>query len=386
MKLALFTLLPAALILAACGTGEPRGTTASAASAPVAVQVAAVAEQEWPDLYEATGTVRARTAAVISSKVMGHVEEVRFQVGERVSANQLLARLDSRDLEANVRRAEAARAELQSAVPEADNGIAAAKANLDLAQATFKRMEQLAAKKSISDQEFDEASARLKGAQANYEMARARRMQLDSKVAQVEQEIRAATVMRDYTKITAPFSGVVTTKSVEAGSLASPGAPLLTLEQEGGYRLEVSVEESRIASIRPGQQAAVSIEALDRKLDARVSEIVPSVDASSRSYVVKLDLPALPQLRSGMFGRASFAAGAADAACVMAVPAAALQERGQLASVFVVEDAAAHSRLVTTGRRRNDGVEILSGLTAGERVIVAPPASLADGARVEIRQ
>jgi multidrug efflux pump subunit AcrA (membrane-fusion protein) len=304
MKPALVALLIAAPILTNCGNDELR-SAAAAAPAPLPVHTTTITAQQWPDIYEATGTVRARTSAVISSKVMGHVLEVTFRLGEHVREGQMLATLDSRDLEANVRRAEAARAEVQSAIPEAENGIAAAKANLDLAQATFKRMEELASKKSISNQEFDEASARLKAAQANYEMACARRSQLDSKIAQVEQEIRVAIVVRDYTKITAPFAGVVTAKSVETGTLASPGVPLLTVEQEGGYRLEVSVEESRISAIRLGQRATVSIEALDRKLDARVSEIVPSVDASSRSYVVKLDLPLLAQLRSGMFGRHS---------------------------------------------------------------------------------
>jgi len=291
--------------------------------------------------------------------------------------------LDSGDLDANIRRAEAAREEVRSAIPEAENGIAAAKANLDLAQATLKRMEELASKKSISNQEFDEAAARLKAAQANHGMAQARRVQLDSKLAQVEQEIRAAAVVRDYTKITAPFAGVVTVKSVEPGTLASPGVPLLTIEQEGGCRLEVSVEESRIASIRPGQQATVSIEALGRKLDARVSEVVPSVDASSRSYVVKLDLPAVAQLRSGMFGQATFQSGATH---VVSVPLTALQERGQLVSVLVAEESTAHTLLVTAGRRNKDAVEILSGLNAGEKVIVPVPAGLVDGGRVEIRQ
>ena len=103
--------------------------------------------------------------------------------------------------------------------------MAAAKAGLDLAQTTFRRMEDLAAKKSISNQEFDEASARLKSAQADYEMARSRRAQLDSRMAQVDQEIRAANIMRDYARIAAPFAGVVTARSVEPGNLAAPGAP-----------------------------------------------------------------------------------------------------------------------------------------------------------------
>jgi RND family efflux transporter MFP subunit len=377
-----FVFLPIpVLLLTSCGS-EPTHRAAQPQTPPVAVQVAAVATEDWPASYEATGTVRARTTATISSKVTGYVQQVSVQVGDRVRQGQALITLDARDLDVSLRRAEAGRAEVESAIPELENATAAAKANLDLAQSTFKRMEELAAKKSISNQELDEASARLKAAQANYDMVRSRRAQVNSKMAVVEQEVRGAGIMRDYAKLAAPFSGVVITRTVEPGNLATPGAPLLTIEQDGLYRLEASVDESKLASVRVGQAVEAVLEA-DRKLSARVSEIVPSVDAASRSYIVKLDLPATPQLRTGMFGRAIFPLGMQK---VVAVPLAALMERGQLQSVFVVEDGVAHTRLVTTGRRTKDAVEVLSGLTAGEKVVLPLPVGLQDGARVEVRQ
>jgi RND family efflux transporter MFP subunit len=377
-----FVFLPIpVLLLTSCGS-EPTRRAAQPQAPPVAVQVAAVATEDWPASYEATGTVRARTTATISSKVTGYVQQVSVQVGDRVRQGQALITLDARDLDVSLRRAEAGRAEVESAIPELENATAAAKANLDLAQSTFKRMEELAAKKSISNQELDEASARLKAAQANYDMVRSRRAQVNSKMAVVEQEVRGAGIMRDYAKLAAPFSGVVITRTVEPGNLATPGAPLLTIEQDGLYRLEASVDESKLASVRVGQAVEAVLEA-DRKLSARVSEIVPSVDAASRTYIVKLDLPATPQLRTGMFGRAIFPLGMQK---VVAVPLAALMERGQLQSVFVVEDGVAHTRLVTTGRRTKDAVEVLSGLTAGEKVVLPLPVGLQDGARVEVRQ
>ena len=314
---------------------------------------------------------------------MGYVQRVSAQVGDHVREGQALITLDARDLDVSLRRAEAGRAEVESAIPELENATAAAKANLDLAQTTFKRMEELAAKKSISNQELDEASARLKAAQANYDMIRSRRAQINSKMASAEQEIRAAQIMRDYARLTAPFSGVVMTRTVEPGNLASPGSPLLTLEQDGLYRLEASVDESRLASVRVGQAVEAVIEATDRKMNARVSEIVPSVDSASRTYIVKLDLPAMPNLRTGMFGRAIFPLGMQK---VVAVPLAALMERGQLQSVYVVEDGVAHTRLITTGRRNSDAVEVLSGLNAGEKVVLPVPVGLQDGVRVEVRQ
>jgi RND family efflux transporter MFP subunit len=314
---------------------------------------------------------------------VAYVRQVAVQVGDRVQEGQLLVTLDSQDLDANVRRAEAADAEVVSAIPEADNGVAGAKANLDLAQSTFQRMEELAAKKSISNQEFDEASARLKSAQAAYEMARSKRSQLDFKRAEVQQEIRGATILRDYTRISAPFAGVVTAKSAEPGALAAPGAPLLTVERDGAYRLEASVDESRLPFVKAGQSVDVALDPLDRRLTAHVSEIVPAVDAASRAYTVKIDLPPLPNLRSGMFGRALFPLGTRK---VVTIPPAAMMEHGQLQSVFVIEDGCAHTRLVTTGERRQNAIEVLSGLNGGEKLAIPAPAALADGARVEVRR
>jgi RND family efflux transporter MFP subunit len=364
------------LLLAACRE-EPKRAGA-APQAPVAVRVAPATLEERPEVYEATGTVRARTAATVSSKVTGYVQEVHVRVGDRVREGQPLVTLDARDLETGVRRADAARAEIQSAIPEAESGMAAATAQLELAQATYRRIDELARKKSVSNQELDEASARLKAAQAASGMARGRRAQLDAKMAQVDEERRAAVIMRDYARINAPFAGVVTARSVEPGNLAAPGAPLLTIEREGAFRLEAAVEESKLPAVRAGQSVEVALEALDRTIPARVSEVVPAVDASSRAYIVKIDLPALAQVRSGMFGRALFRLGSRQ---VLAVPAGAVVERGQLQAVYVVEDGAAHTRLVTLGAKG----EVLSGLTAGDKVVTPVPANLNDGAKVEVR-
>lgn len=369
------------MVLVSCGKEEVRRATPVAA-VPVAVHTAAAGEQEWPSGFEATGTVRARTSGAVSSKVMGYVQQVSARVGEHVRAGQTLVTLEVRDLDSAVRTAEVSKAEVQAAIPEAESSIAAARANQELARATFRRMEDLFTKKSISNQEFDEASARLKAAEASYEMARARRAQIDSRLAQADQGIRSAAAMRDYAKLTAPFAGVVTARNVEPGNLASPGTPLLVVEQEGSLRLEAMLDESRLGSVKVGQTVEVSLEALDKKLVAKVSEIEPSVDPASRSYTVKIDLPAMAQLRSGMFGRTVFATSARK---VLTVPAGAVQERGQLQTVFAVEDGAAHARLVTTGERGAAGVEILSGLSAGEQVVSPIPAGLQDGAKVEVR-
>jgi len=374
-------LIPAAIWLAGCSEA-PKEKSAASSQPIVVVSTATATTETWPSLYEATGTVRARTSAIISAKLMGYVREVKVQAGDRVREGQQLVTLDTRDLDVGSRRAEAAREEVRTAVPEADSAVAAAKANLDLAQVTFGRMTDLFQKKSISNQEFDEASARLKAAQAAYEMAQARRVQLNSKLAQADQEVRSTEVTRSYADVQAPFAGVVVSKSVDPGSLALPGAPLFTIEREGAYRFEASVEESRLAAIRIGQPVSVTLDGVDRTLDARVSEIVPAVDAASRAYIVKIDLPAVPAIRSGVFGRAAFQLGSRS---LLAVPAGAVTDRGQLQSVLVADSGIARTRLITTGQKLKDRIEVLSGLTAGEKVISPVPQGLSDGARVEVR-
>jgi len=381
MNAPLVALTSSALLLLS-GCGSPPPTETGAQPTPIAVRIIAAAPTAWPSIYEATGTVRARTSAVISSKVMGYVREVRVAAGDRVREGQPLIALDARDLDAAYRQAEAAEAEARSAVPEADNAVAGAQASVNLAEATYKRMKDLFDKDSISNQEFDEATAHLKLAQTAHQMAVSRRAQLDSKIAQAVQAVASAGVMRSYAQLAAPFAGTVTAKSVDTGALAAPGAPLLTIEREGAYRLEATVEESKLPLIRTCQTVSVALDGIARPIEGRVSEIVPAIDAASRSFIVKIDLPAIAQLRSGLFGRASFAFGTRP---VLAVPAAAVTERGQLASVFVADGGRAGSRFVTLGQHAQDSVEILSGLSPGDQVIFPAPASLADGAPVEVR-
>ena len=374
-------LLPMPALIWLAGCGGPREVHSAASAPSLGVNVVRVSVQQWPSLYETTGTVRARSSATIAAKWMGYVRQVRVQVGDRVKPGQLLVALDTRDLDASSGRAAAARDEVRGAIPEADSAVAAAKANLDLAQVTFRRMNDLYGKKSISDQEFDESSAKLKAAQAAFDMARAKRTQLDAKLAQVGEEVRAANVTRSYAEVQAPFAGVVAAKSVEPGNLAVPGAPLLTIEGEG-YRFEAAVEESHMTAIHQGQPVSVTLDGLGQSFDARVSEIVPAVDAASRAYTVKIDLPGSSAIRSGIFGRAVFQLGVRS---VIAIPCTAVNERGQLQSVSVVDNGVARTRLVTLGEKWKDQAEVLSGLNEGESVIFPVPPGISDGTKIEAK-
>jgi RND family efflux transporter MFP subunit len=370
-----------AILLAGCGEHAPKRTEA-ASPTPVPVHTIEVQTAEWPVVYEAPGTVRARSIATLSSRVIGYIREIHAQPGSRVNAGQLLVTIDAHDLDASVKQAQSAEAEARSATAEADNNIASAQAQLTLAQATFKRMESLHKQTSISDQEFDEAQARLRTAEAALEMAKSKRSQIDAKVAQAKQGVASADVMQSYSRIFAPFAGVVTEKPAQAGQLAMPGMPILTVEKVGGYRLEAPVEESLLGSIRVGQKVRVALDASNRIIDARVDEIVPAVDAQSRAFLVKASLPGAANLQSGLFGRLLIDRGARQS---IIVPAEAISQRGELQSVLVAENGVARARMVTVGRRDQGKIEILSGLSPGERLIVPRPANLQDGSRVEAR-
>lgn len=378
----LLPLAPAALLLSGCGSHAPEKK--AAAQGPVVpvslhqVQPATVAE-----VYEATGTVRARSTSVLSARIMGYIRSVNAQAGDSVRAGQTVAAIDAKEIDDAVAQSRAAVTEARAAVPEVDNAIAAAKAQLDLASSTLKRMKSLYDQKSITSQEFDEVQARHRMAEANHRMAQAKREQLNAKIAQAESGLAQASVNKAYTEVKAPFAGIVTERKAEPGMLAAPGMPILVIEQAGAYRLEAAVEESRIAAVKPGSKVQVRLDALGRDIEARVSEIVPALDPVSRTFTARIDLPASPLIRSGLFGRALFPAGEKQA---LAVPASAIRQQGQVQSVFVADNGTARARLVKTGSTLATGVEILSGLMPGDRVVANPPSTLTDGSKIEVRQ
>ncbi len=368
-----------AMVLAACGGKEPE-KRAESKGAPVRVQTVAAAKVEWTDDVEVSGTVRARQTGVVASRLMAYVHDVRVRVGDSVAAGQVLVVLDAKEMDSAVRQAEAMDAEARNARAEAIQAMAAANAQLDLARATHRRMNDLFKRKSVTQQELDEATARLRMAEAGATAAIAKRNQMDARVNQATEAIAAAKIQRGYLEIRSPFAGRVMERTVEPGNLAAPGQPLLTIEQSGAYRLEVPVEESLLGSVRLGDRVPVRLEAMARDLEARVVEIVPAVDAMSRSFTVKLDVPGVANLRSGMFGTARFARGKKLA---LTVPPGAVREEGSLKYVMVADEGQARLRMVTLGAAREGAVEVLSGLSEGERVVHPLAATLRDGATVE---
>ena len=390
-----FALALIALSLAACGKDSAHPPKAAEPPVVRDVTVGAATATDLDDLAEVTGTVRSRTVTTLSSKIVGRIVALHVREGSVVEAGQLLIELDDQDIAAQTRRAEAGLREAEAAMAEVDRGIAAAaagqaaaEAQRDLAVSTLARYQRLLDRKSVAPQEYDQVAAQQKAAAAAVDRAIAEGQAIQSKRAQVlarietaRTEIAGTQVMRGYAKIAAPFAGIVTTKHTEVGGLAAPGAPLLTLEDDRRYWLEAVVPDSQIAGLKRGQSLQVAVEGAGFSGAAPVSEIVPTADQATRTTLVRLDLPASPQLRSGLFGRAWIPAGRRQA---IQVARQAVVERGQLQGVYVVgQDGIARFRLIRTGAMHSGGIEVLSGLTSGEQVITSGVERVTDGARIQ---
>jgi len=391
------TVVPLLLVLLVVACGKEPAHPPKAAEPPVVrdVTVGLVASSDREETAEVTGTVKSRTSTTISSKIVGRILALHAREGGEVEAGQLLVELEAQDLAAHVRRAEAGLTEAQTAVAEADRAIAAATAahaaalsQHELAVATLTRYQRLLDRKAVAPQEYDQvvarqraAAAEVERAAAEVEAAQARRQQVLARIESAKAEIASAKVMESYAKIAAPIAGVVTVKHADIGALAAPGAPILTLEDSRRHWLEIAVPESHVGGIRRGQSLRFAVEAAGIATTASVSEVVPLADPSTRTTLVRLDLPVSARLRSGQYGRAWIPAGRRQ---VLQVAREALVERGQLQGVYVVgRDNIARFRLIRTGQARLGSLEVLSGLTSGEYVVLTGVERVTDGARIE---
>lgn len=360
--------LVSALVLAGAGC---RSTPPAQNAAPetASAQVVQAQQEQTPTLLNATGTVHARETAVLSAQVMGRVEQVLVHEGDTVKAGQTLAILDGATLRASADQA-------QAAVLAAQNQEAAAASNATLAASTLARYRQLEAEKSVSPQEMDVVTRRSEAAAAQLAAVRA---QAEAARAQAA----GARTMLSYTHIVAPFAGVVTARMVDPGAMAAPGVPLLQIDRAGPLQLQAAVDESVLAAVRKGMKVPVSVSGLTAPVSGMVSEIVPAADPSSHSFTVKIDLPASPQLRAGMYGTAAISTGTHQA---VLIAASAIVQRGSLNYAYVLDaQNIAQLRYVTLGPVHGSQVEVLSGLAAGERAVNAPADRDFAGRRIEVQ-
>lgn len=369
----------AAALLAGCGASHQEPAS-SPEPDPVAVRTAVVDRVSVAETVEAPGTVAAQETVVIAARIPAYIQSISAREGDFVPKGRTLVRLDSRDLSAAVEQAKAGGREASSAIEAAAHQVRAAEAQLDLARSTYERFDALAQKDSVTKQELDEATARVRQAEAGLQAAKAQQARAEAGSARADAAVSQASTALDYSTIVSPVSGRVVKRHMDPGSLASPGMPILEIERAGAYRLEVSVPESQAAALRMGETLPIRIDALGDSgpAEARIVEIVPTVDPASRSMTVKLALPPSPALRSGLFGRAVLPGPEREAAVV---PGPAVVERGQIRQVYVVSNGRAVRRLVQLGRKADAGFVVQSGLEPGDEVIL-DPSGLADGVPV----
>jgi len=359
-------ILLSTLLLGSCS--EQARKTVAAPEIIRNIPLIEVQQKSMPDVLEAVGTTRAAQTSTLASQMMGTLVAVRVHEGDRVQRGQVLAVIDDSQPRAALDRANAADAASRQQLVAADSELA-------LAESTLKRFETLFERKSVSPQEFDEIKTRQQAALARRDMARADQEQAKAAIAQ-------ATNALEYTRIRAPFEGVITEKKVDPGTLASPGVPIFTIEDIRRYRLEASINENDLALVRIGQPVPVLIDALGTDaFRGKVVQIVPAADTASRTFLIKVELPADSRVRSGLFGRAQFSHGERRA---LLVPQTAVVERGQMQGVFLLDQnkiAALH--YITLGKPSHDQVEVLAGLQVGDWLVVQPGALELDGKRIE---
>jgi len=304
-----------------------------------------------PSIYESVGTVSSKIVSTISSKLMGAVTEVFVREGDQVKKGDRLATIDDRQAAAMLRQSKAALAETRRAET-------AASAGAELAIATYTRYQNLMKDESVSPQEFDEIKSRYQQAQAGLAAAKQR-------VKQAEAALASAVVNAKDTVIQAPYDGIIR-----------------AIENKDIYVVVLVLPEQYIHTVGLNQEVTVTVFALSNKtFTGNVQEIFPDADTKSRSFLVKVKIPADKALRSGMFARVSIPIGKAG---LILIPVSAVIHSGQLTGIYIVDDMqTAKFRLIRTGRRFGESIEVLSGLDEGDRYVSVPPPNLKNGMTVE---
>lgn len=310
------------------------------ASPPARVRVLTVERRVRPALEEVVGTVQSRVRATVEAKVSGRIQSLPIRLGQMLKAGDLIAELDAREIQARLDQAMAAR---------------------EQAARDIERVRRLLADKVVAAAEFDEVQARFRIASAG---------------------VTEAETMLGYARVTAPFDGVVTRRRAEVGDLASPGKPIADLDDPRQLRLEASVPETAISRLTNGSSLPVRIAGRPEMIPATVTEMAPSADPATRTFLIQADLPAAAGLRPGQFGRALVPVGET---ATLRVPTSAIVQRGQLELVMVLVDGRAALRLVKTGRQEGDQIDVVAGLEPGETIVRSGADQLLEGQRLEIQ-
>jgi len=332
-----------------------------------------VREVTYPFEAEQVGTIRTKSDTWVSSRIMAQVKEIlvsegAFVKGVETGTPTILARLDDRDLRAKVQQAESNLQAARRAVEMAKAQLASAQAQRERVSADYQRYRELYKQGAATAQQLEHMRAQFITAEAQYSAARSDLSRMEAQAAQAEAALAEARTMLDYTVIRAPFSGKVVKKTIEVGTMVSPGQPLFYIESPSQPELHAWVAESLIPFISVGERFDVTIDAIKRTIPGVVREIVPQSESPTRTVLVKIALPPDKELVNGLFGRFTISYGSYS---TLVIPKQAVKEVGQVRIVHVRKsDGSISRRFVTVGRTHGDLVEVLTGLTAGEEVIV----------------
>ncbi|HCA26155.1 MAG TPA: efflux RND transporter periplasmic adaptor subunit, partial [Betaproteobacteria bacterium] len=301
------------------------------------------------------GTVVSAQQVQVASRLMGYIRGIDVHEGQTVKAGQLLFTIDPTDIRGQVNQARA--------------GLAQAEAALVDARADFVRFGNLYREESIPKQQFDKIKLQ-------YRIARSRAMAAKA-------GLRTAAAQLRYAKVRAPIDGVIVQKLAAAGDLATPGRPLLVLENPAALQVQTTVSSDTYNHLTMGETVPVMVDGFSKRIDATVIRIVPAADPITHTYSVKLALPKTAGLHSGAFVRVYFSLGQRQA---IRIPQTAVLERAGIRGVFVVDrQGFAHYRMVRTGARADGGVEILAGLNPGDRIVAAGAGTLQSGDKVQAK-
>lgn len=306
---------------------------------PAGAKYAMVTQVTQPRYESAIGAIKPVHEANVASKILARVLEVNVTAGKKVNAGEILVRLSDDEQRSRVQQEEA--------------NLDAMIAELQLAKSEIARARQLVQSNSISQAEFDTALTRVQTTQANADRA--------------NRAVEEAKVYLDFATVVAPFSGIIVDKSVQPGDTVSPGQTLVSLYDPTHMQLVANVRESLALKLQVGQQLPARMESLGYECLATVSEVVPKSDVSSRSFEVKVSGPCPPGVYSGMFGRLMLPL---EDEHLLLIPSETIQRVGQLTFVQVLTEVGLARRSVQVGRDFKDQVEILTGLKAGEQVLV----------------
>jgi RND family efflux transporter MFP subunit len=347
------------IILSACSHEARKGD--EKADNPVTVTVSTAARQSTHTI-QSSGQIVSGETAVISTRIMGFITAIHVKPGDKVQKGQLLVTISNGDIQAK-------RAQARAMVSEAE-------AALKDAEKDYERYTELFKQQSASQKELENIALHYNAVKAKTEAAR-----------QMQNEAEAVLA---YSNLTAPFTGVVTQKNSDAGSMASPGMPILVIEQSGSFEVNTSVTEADIDQVKTGAEAQVIVESIGKLFAAKVSEVSPSSQMSGGQYLVKLSVPESEKngLHSGMYARISIAASAQshNTAQAVMVPTMAVVNRDQLNGLYTIsEGQTALLRWVKLGKTQGDQVEVLSGLSGDEKFILTAEGKLYNGVPVTVK-